>query len=96
MIVADKEKSLKKADEIAIKILDLITEETKDFQCEDDPAEHSYLAVHAMGNIIARICMSLEGYGNIYGIPNMTSDAIQSWIHIISNEYLKINKELHK
>jgi hypothetical protein len=89
MIVKDKVISLVKANEISVKIMKIISEETKNFHPDDDPAEQIYLACHILGNLKSKILISLEGYGKIYGISNMTIKSINEWISNISNEYLK-------
>lgn len=90
-IVEDKGSSIEKADLIAMKVMALVSDEIRDHLCSDDPAENSYLAAHIMGNLYARMCLSLEGYQNIYGIDGMNAAAVQSWIHIIASEYLHAN-----
>lgn len=94
MIVANKEKSLEKANDIARQIIKFIGEETKNFDCEDDPAEQIYLACHIMGNLLAKTCISLESYGKIYGISNLTYASISEWINVIASENIKLNTNL--
>lgn len=92
MIVKNKEASICKANEMATKLLGLIVKESQQFNCEDDPAEQIYLGIHCIGNLIAKICISIEGYSKIYGIPNSEPDYIKECINDITNEYLKINR----
>lgn len=94
MIVENKTATLDKANDISNKLINLMIAEMKDFNCDDDPAEHIYLALHILGNIVAKISFSLKNYGDIYGIDNLTSNAIISWITTISNEIILANKEL--
>ena len=94
MIVSDKKATLDKANELSSKIIYLITEETKNFVCEDDPAEQIYLGCHVVGNLLAKISVSLENYGTIYGITGLTCDSISDWINLISREHIKLNKEI--
>lgn len=88
MIVKDKELTLIKADEITSMIMKLISEETKNFFPDDDPAEQIYLGCHVMGSLLAKILISLEGYGNIYGIPNLTIKSMSEWVNQITTEYV--------
>jgi len=94
MIVRDKAASLAKANEVTGKILAIITNESKDFITEDDPSENIYLAIHILGNLFAKVCISLEGFGKIYNIPNLTSESIKEWIDVVVLEYLKINETI--
>ncbi len=87
-VVKDKELTLLKADEIASMIIKLIGEETKNFHPEDDPAEQIYLGCHVLGNLYAKILISLEGYGKIYGIANLSIKSIGEWVDQISKEYI--------
>lgn len=96
MIVANKEASIEKANEISHKLLSVITEESKDFKCEDDPAEQIYLGCHVIGSLMAKICLSLKNYGDIYGIPSLTTESISEWITTISDEHIKANMEMMK
>lgn len=96
MIVSDKEASLKKANEISNKILALIIEEIKNFSCDDDPAEQIYLECHVVGNLLAKICISLENFGETYSIPNLSTKSINEWINIIAEENIKFNRSLMK
>jgi hypothetical protein len=96
MIIADKKATIAKADEVAIKILSLITDEVKNFKCDDDPAEHAYLTMHIIGNLTSRICLILEGYSHVYGIEKMMVDSIHSWITEIAKEHIKFNKKNEK
>lgn len=89
-VVKDKEATLAKAHAIADDIIALIQKEITSFNCEDDPAEHSYLAVHVLGNLNARIAMIFEGYATIYAIEGMTANAFLNWIEIVTLEYLKL------
>lgn len=91
MIVRDKKASIVKANEVASKIITMILQESESFIVEAEPAENIYLAVHIVGNLISKICMSLEGFGKIYAIPNMNSKAIKTWIDLIAKEHLKLN-----
>src|SRR5260221_11266 len=91
MIVENKLNSLEKANDISSKLLSFITEETKNFDCSDDPAEQIYLGCHIAGNLIAKICISLQGYGKIYGINKMTSDFTLQYISSIAKEHIDIN-----
>jgi len=86
MIVKNKESTINKANEIASKLLKMIAEDTKDFNCEDDPAEQIYLISHVMGNLLAKSCLSLEEYGKIYGILDLTYESILRWINLITKE----------
>lgn len=88
MIVKDKEKTLTKADEIAVKIIDLIKDEVTTFECEDDPAEFIYLYVHIAGNVVAKICVILYLYSKIYAIPNVDPKSINEWIDATIKEYI--------
>lgn len=96
MIVANKEATLEKANEISSKIISLMTEETKSFACDDDPAEQIYLGCHIVGSLLAKISLSLKNYADIYGIPSLTIESVIEWINLISNEHIKVNKEMMK
>jgi len=89
MIVKDKELTLIKANEISSHIMKIISEETKNFHPDDDPAEQIYLACHTLGNLMAKILVSLEGYGKIYNIQNLNIKSMNEWVNKISDEYLK-------
>lgn len=93
MIVQDKLASIEKANEISSKIMAVITEESKQFQCEDDPAENAYLIVHVISILTCRICLVLEKYSLIYGIEKMNKENIYTWIEAATKEYLKMNNE---
>lgn len=92
-IVEDKGKSIEIADEIAMKAMRMISHELREVLGLDDPAENSYIIVHAIGNLTARMCLSLEGYRSVYGIEGMNAPAVQSWIHILTSEYLNMNQK---
>lgn len=93
MIVENKEATLNKANEISSKLLKIIIEDTKDFNCEDDPAEQIYLISHVIGNLLAKSCLSLEEYGKIYGIENLTYDSILEWITLITKEMIQVKNK---
>lgn len=92
MIVENKEETLKKANEVSTKILSLIIKETKDFFCDDDPAEQIYLGCHIVGGLLTKMCISLEEYGKIYGIPNLDIKKVKEFINTISDEYIIVKK----
>lgn len=96
MIVANKEATLEKANDISSKIISLITEETKSFDCEDDPAEQIYLACHIVGSLLAKISISLKNYADIYGIDSLTYNSVSEWINTIANEHIKVNEGIIK
>ncbi len=96
MIIADKEASLEKANEISAKLLSFITEEIKAFNCDDDPAEQIYLGCHIIASLLARLTISLKNFGDIYSILNLTTDSIIQWIITITNEHIKINADMMK
>jgi hypothetical protein len=89
-IVKDKMATILRADEIAAKLADIIKKEADDFDCDDDPAEFIYLTIHTMGNLLAKICVSLEGYGHTYGIPSLTIKAIQEWVKVIMKDNIAL------
>lgn len=94
MIVANKEKSIALANELSKKLLAIMTEELKNFDCPDDPAEQVYLGVHTVAALFARVCISIDNFGRIYGIPKMTPEIIISWINSVAKEHIELNKEI--
>jgi len=88
MIVRDKTASILKADEAATKLLRMIRTECHDFNAEDDPAEQIYLGVHILGNLLAKMCVALSGYGETYAIANVMPEKTRDWILVISKEHL--------
>lgn len=96
MIVADKEASIEKANEISHKLLSLITDEAKDFKCEDDPAENIYLVIHTVGSLMSKVAIALQGYGEIYGIEKLLPETSIEWISAISREHINANTGLKK
>ena len=89
MIVADKEKSINKANEISSKIIEMITLECSHFEFEDDPAESIYLMVHTLSILTITMCATLEKYSLTYGIEEMKKEDIYLWIKTATEEYLK-------
>jgi hypothetical protein len=90
MIVKDKMLTIVKADEIANQLLKIIKTESSDFSPQDqasDPSEQIYLGVHIMGNLLAKMCELLEGYGLTYTMDTITKTKAQDWIHFIANEH---------
>lgn len=94
MIVENKDLTLQKANDIANNLLQFIGKESKEFNCEDDPAEHIYLMLHIAAILNSKICMVLEEQGKTYGIDKLTCQAVKSWIEAIGEEYLDANKEI--
>lgn len=92
MIVQDKESSITLANEISAKLLSIITEEVKNYNLSEDPAEQIYLGSHIIGSLFAKVALALEGYGKIYNIPKLTTDTISDWINVIAKENIKLNK----
>jgi hypothetical protein len=92
MIVENKELTIEKANDISSKLILMISSESKSFVCEDDPAEQIYLGCHILGSLLAKVCISLEGYGQIYGIKNLNKESIMEWINKIANENIGLNK----
>jgi hypothetical protein len=92
MIVENKEKSLYKADEISKKIMSLISNELKEFNPSDDPAEQIYICLHTVGILLTKIVTVLVGYGKIYNIKGLNEDIIYKWIGIIAKENIELNK----
>lgn len=93
MIVKDREKSIATAHSISGDLLEMITKELKDFSGEDDPAEQIYLGLHTIGSLLARMCISIRNYGEVYNIENLNIEAIKGWIDIIFKEYIKLNEK---
>ena len=92
MIVSDKSATLEKADEISYKLVEIIANGSKEFECYDDPAENIYLSVHILGNLIAKIAIALQSYGSdIYGIQQLNPETTVEWIAAIANEHIKVN-----
>lgn len=94
--VKDRVKSIQKSQEIADKFMLLITEEIKSWTGEDDPSEHIYLLAHIAGIINSKICITLEGYGKVYGIPKLTCEEAFRWSSVISKEFIKTDRHLLK
>lgn len=92
MIVEDKIATIEKANEISKRLMEVISEESKNFNDADDPAEQIYLGCHIIGNLLAKICISLETYGQIYSINNLNCESISKWINVIANEHVELNK----
>ena len=96
MIVKKQKETIEKAAEIGTKVVGLISKEISIYGCEDDPAESIYLSVHILGNLLAKVYLSLENYGEIYGIPNLTIKSLKEWINTIADEHIKINTNLRE
>lgn len=92
MIVENQTATIERANEISNQLTSVINKEVKKF-VNNDPAEHIYLICHTAANFLARMCLTLEGYGTIYGIANLTLDEIFKWIEAISKEHIKENKK---
>lgn len=92
MIVKNSADSINKATEVVNKILHLINNEVKDYNDEDDPAEHIYLVSHILGHLNAKIILLLEGYGRIYSINGMNKVFIKNSIDKICDEYMRFSK----
>lgn len=92
MIVQNKQATLEKANDISSKLMTLMSDELKSFTPSDDPAEQIYLACHTIGNLLAKIYISLDGYAKIYNIAGLNKDTIKDWVCLICDENLKINK----
>ena len=91
-IVKDKQWSMERADEVVVKLMLVMSDEVKKIPCEDDPAENTYIILHIISNLMARVIRSLDGYSKIYGIE-MTEDAVKSWCYILLNQYLKMQRK---
>jgi len=91
MIVRDKQATLEKANEIASILMKRLQKEVRTFECDDDPAEQIYLAIHTISNLIYRACFILQGYAQTYGIETLTIDIIYNWITEIAKEYFMQN-----
>lgn len=89
MIVENKEETLNKANKISSKIIRFISNEFEKEEVTADPAENAYLSCHIIGILLAKTCVSLEGYGETYGIPNFNIDLIKGWINEIAKENLE-------
>ena len=90
MIVENQTATIEHANEISNQLTSVINKEVKKF-VSNDPAEHIYLVCHTAANFLARMCLTLEGYGTIYGISNLTLDEIFKWVEAIAREHIKIN-----
>lgn len=93
MIVADKEFSLKKADEISLKLIESFSKEIRELKCEDEPAENIYISIHTVCNFAARIILGLHEYIKSHGVEIMTEDVMKEWIQLVIKENLEL---LHK
>lgn len=93
MIVEDKLKTIEKAKEISSKFFKIINDEVKEFKCDDDPAEQMYLASHIAGIFLSQVCVAMDSYGKIYGIPNLNFSVVKEWINIIADENIKLNSK---
>lgn len=89
-VVADKEKTLAKSNEIVIKLMDIIAKDTIVNACVDDPAEYIYLMVHIASSINSMVVRILHGYGITYAIDNMSKDEIMKWINTATKEKIQM------
>lgn len=93
MIIENQEEARNKANKISDELLTRICKDAADFGSTDDPAEKIYFLAHLTGQIVAKVCISLEEYGKIYGIENFSSESIHEWIKVITKEIIKLNKK---
>lgn len=93
MIVKDKQETLDRASIISNKVIEFLINEMKNFNLDDDPAEYIYLWIHTIASIFAKLCVSLDGYGKIYVIPNLDINKIYEWVNLITKEYIELNKD---
>lgn len=96
MIIKDKQKSTELANEISHRLMDVIKEECDKFKCDDDPVEYIYLLNHIIANLMARICIGIDGYSKIYNIEILTIPILIDWINTIALEHIEINKKEFK
>lgn len=89
MIVKDKQKTVSKADKVALKLTKIIQKEILAFDCDNEPAEILYFVAHITGNILARMAIFLGESGNIYG-TDLQSKALD-WVINIAEEHMNLN-----
>lgn len=92
MIVKDPQKTIEYAHKFAIEVIDRIMK--SNFECEDDPAEYIYLYVHICAKLTSLMLMTIEAYGNVYGMENLNHITIHGWINKLVKEYLDIKEKI--
>lgn len=92
-VVKDKQATLEFANKLANHLIQEMAERAQKFYGDNDPAEHIYLMCHTLGNLTAKMCIALEGYGKVYGIPSLTASVVNATIDSIKNALVDFNKE---
>lgn len=92
-IVKDKKFTMDFAHEVTKKLIDVVCQEGKVFNVDDDPAEHVYLILHVVGFFMSKMAMSLEGFAQIYGINGLTTEKSMEIMTDISKGQLNFVRE---
>jgi hypothetical protein len=95
MIVKDKIETLKRAEILSADLMTYVGKRCIESSSEydDDPAEHIYMSVHAIGMLCTRLALTLEEYGKIYGIENLTAEKIAEWLSLVISEHIEFNRK---
>jgi len=93
MLTENEQKYRDQANEIAIKFLDIITDAAKSPENIGAPREQILFGCHVVANLFARMCMVLEGYGQLNNIEKLDIPHTITLINKITKEYIKANKK---
>ena len=94
-VVKDPAATRTKATQISVEATDLILERIMKFECEDDPVEFIYLAVHTLSCILANICMNFENFGKeIFGMEKLNREDMFMHICNFTESYFNSNSEI--
>jgi hypothetical protein len=83
MIIKDKKQVIEYANATCDKLFDVLCEQSKHYNGEDDSVDLMYFLSHTVGMFYAKATLSLSGFSSIYGIDN----DVKLWIDAICNEY---------
>lgn len=96
MIIENEEKCLSKALELSTGLTGLAKLTLNTTDLSDDPREIVFIALHAIGNFLARMIIVLEGYSHTYEGESVTHESIKAAINDICDKYIKLNTKLIK
>lgn len=89
-IIKDKEELINKADRVSNELLLSMKKISSDLDEEHDPRQIIYFLIHVISQLCSKTAISIQGFGEIYGINDLTISAVKSWMDSNFSTYIEM------
>lgn len=87
-VIKDKEELITKADKVSNELLLTMKKISSDVDEEHDPRQIIYFLIHVISQLCSKTAISIQGFGEIYGIQGLTISAVKSWMDSNFSTYI--------